>query len=179
VAYTLDPEGRTLGPMLVYMLLNLVTEKVYIGATAKTLDERWKRHRESVAAGSQYPVHVAMAEWEDCCWERTVLQNCYSVEELDAAEEVWRDYCNALDPAVGYNRPAPKWSASVANGKITKKEVTAEKPVKKVHDKDFYRQCGKKGGRKRADMSIEELEQFRAWGKMGATGGSRTLIVRS
>ena len=167
--------------MLVYMFLNTVTQKVYVGATDKTLDDRWKSHLKSAAGGSNYRFHRALREWPEEVWLQVVLANCYSIEELSSAETWWIATTAASDDGVGYNSPAScPYATSVANGR---KSAAPKLPKKQSPLKDltpeqrseWFREQGKKGGahgskgaRPRAEMTEAEREKYREWGRKGA-----------
>lgn len=169
--------------MIVYMLLNTVTEKAYVGATDKSLNERWKRHRKDAAHGSQSRLHAAMREWScEDLWERVVLANCYSVEELSEAEEAWMSIAGTSDPSVGYNDNKVSYARSVLNGKKggdpVKKGKTNGAPsplegLSEAEQKEFFRACGRKGTKPKAELTDEERERYREWGRRGAEKSKR------
>lgn len=154
--------------MLVYMLLNVIEERAYVGQTTKTLKERLATHAESVKLGSRAPVHEAMRRWpQPEYWLNVVLQNCYDQEELDRCEEAWIERCCSADTGVGYN---------------THRTVATKKQRAPISEeqRDFFRQCGqkgaehgKKGARRREDMSEEEREKYREWGRKGALASKK------
>lgn len=177
--------------MLVYMLLNTVTERAYIGATNKTLEERWKRHVKDARSGSNDRLHRAIREWDnDDVWLRVVLVNCYTVEETSASEQAWMKACGTLDGGVGYNDSSTPYAVTVTNGRLggdPLKKTPTKKPKKQSafsmlseeERREFFRSCGKKGSgasKKKEDMSEEERERFRAWGRKGA---ERSKLKRS
>ena len=144
--------------MLVYMLVNVITEKAYVGQTQKSLAERWRDHKKQAMGGSTAPLHVAMREWNnDDLWDRVVLQCCYSVAQLDEAEEAWTEACSTRDGAVGYNAkkqsPVPEHPGSIETGKLAFHNPNAARP--------------------KALMSEEERQKFREWGKKGAAASKK------
>ena len=171
--------------MIVYMLLNTVTEKSYVGATDKPLDERWQRHLKDARHGSTWPLHVAMRDWPEEVWLPIVLVNCYSLKELSQAEAAWRTICCTNDPAVGYNddRNQTSYAMTVANGQRggDPTEVGGARSGSPLvgmtsdQKRQYFSDCGKRGaaaGRKgakpKAQMTEEERERYREWGRKGA-----------
>lgn len=153
--------------MLVYMLLNTIEERCYVGQTVKTAEARWKEHWDDARGGDSSAVHAAMRKWDDreLWWTYVVLQHCYSQEELDAAEAAWIEKCSAREPGVGYNARAERFVRSPRDARtgLTDKE------------RRFYREQGmkgavhgKKGARPRAEMTEAERERYREWGRKGA-----------
>ncbi len=162
--------------MIVYMLMNLIEERCYIGQTTGALSDRFDAHWESSKAGSSTFLAASLRKWDDpSFWEATVLQRVGSLDSLNAMETFWIDECSARDPAVGYN-------------------MKPGVPKKQQHDsplagltpeqrRDFFRECGKKGaaasagdveprskpGSPLAGMSAEEKRAyFSECGKRGA-----------
>ena len=139
--------------MLVYMLLNTVTEKAYVGATDKPLEERWARHVKDAEHGSMWKLHVAMRQWQPELWERVVLQLCYTVEELSAAEERWKHDTDVMDPAVGYNENMGPYDITVSTGKRGGDPLTigGSRPgsplagLDREQRREFFREAGRRG----------------------------------
>jgi hypothetical protein len=124
--------------MLVYMLLNEVEERCYVGQTTKTLEAWLSEHWDSVRAGSQTRLHTAMRQWNDqCFWTYVVLQYCYEPAQLDASETLWIRSCDLLDPAIGYNE----------RGGSPEKQRRAQ-PRMSEERREFFRECGRKGAAK-------------------------------
>jgi len=150
--------------MIIYMLLNEVTEKVYIGKSINSLPHRLAGHIDAMQSGSTSRLHAELKRWPEECWTAVVLQHCYSEEELALAEGNWIAATEATDPAVGYNSHYVPSSADIA--------MNALASIKRGRkDSEFFAACGRKGAAKvkrRADMTPEEIERFREWGRKGA-----------
>lgn len=143
--------------MIIYMLFNEITEKAYIGKTTHTLDERWEGHVYAASTTSTSPMSRAIRKWGTDVWIRVVLQSCMSEEEMDVAEGNWIQRCETYDPAIGYNVvrvPSGEEKALLWYAKqVAKQRVrTYDTPLP----------------RRREDMSEEELQRYRDWGKLGA-----------
>jgi len=124
-------------------------------------------HGDAVREGSRAPIHEAMRRWPDkWAWTEVVLQNCYSQEELDKAEEDWISHCCSADSGIGYNV-----HRTCHGGKHTM-TIRTRRPMSE-EQREFYSIQGKKGashGVKGAhkNMSEAEREKYREWGKKGA-----------
>jgi len=153
--------------MIVYMVVNLIEERAYVGQTMQTLAERMLAHWEGSRTGSMSLLHVAMRKWNDSCfWDAVVLQPCYSQVELDSWESKWIDELSTREPGVGYN-------------------ARHEAPKRPRLD-GFYRECGmkgavhgRKGARPKAQMSETELERYREWGRKGARIAKEKLLSQN
>jgi hypothetical protein len=131
--------------MIVYLLLNVVTEKAYVGSTVRTLKERVDYHWADARKGSEAQLHREMRLWDSEFWDAVVLQNCYDELQLSQAEAAWIALLSTREPNVGYN--------------------SRFEPL----------EGGKQRGmqRKREQMTEEERERFRTWGKLGAEKSKR------
>lgn len=161
--------------MVVYMLLNVVEERVYIGQTTQAFAARLKEHREQARSNEDNALYDAMRRWDnECWWEYVILENCFDQDELDAAERRWIRYCNARDRAVGYNTQLPPEKekhfildeerelydaigdthsvrASVAK---TSKKPSAFSQMSAGEKREFFRECGKRGLEKQKKLRV-------------------------
>lgn len=167
--------------MIVYLLLNVVTEKAYVGATDKPLEVRWRRHlKDALTRDSGSRLHQALRNWPlEELWERVVLQRCGSLVELSEAEDEWMSACDTRNVAVGYNDSTISYARSVSNGRRggdpTKAFPTKRRsPLATMSDeqrREFFRQTGRRGASTRKGprtLTEEERERYREWGRMGA-----------
>ena len=90
--------------MVVYLLYCPVSGKGYVGQTIYSLDHRWQEHladakfeRDNCRA-----LEAAIRKYGENCFERKVLQECFTIEELNIAEEYHIRAQNTLSPS-GYN----------------------------------------------------------------------------
>lgn len=168
--------------MLVYMLINTVTERAYVGQTTVTLAERLRGHWESARKGTT-TLNLAMQAWDDeCFWDAVVLQHCYDQEQLDQAEAAWQKICNSCDPAVGYNSRQEKLTRKRPARGDSLTTTRSGSPIAGKSDeeaREWYREQGKKGGSSLTKevsqssplygLSAEERrEYFREAGRRGA-----------
>lgn len=167
--------------MIVYMLFNEGTEKAYIGKTTKNLDARWKEHVEdALLNGSHLLIHKAIRDWGTEVWTKVVLETCEDERSLAEAESKWIEACYTLDEGVGYNScrglsaadRALKWYAKELAKKAYGQHDGTHSYKKRANmteeELKQYREWGMKGSKTRAQMSEEEIEKFREWGRRGA-----------
>lgn len=173
-------------PMVVYMLLNRVNDMVYVGQTTKPLNARLTEHRGAAKRGRRGLLYddIRACGWD--AFEAVVLERCETIEQLNAYERLWIEETSACDHGVGYNqregghnkrlsegarracREAGRRGASQRAQDPTRRRVQALDALTPEQRREFFRECGKKGGRRRDEMSEEERERFRQWGRLGA-----------
>ena len=129
--------------MLVYMMLNTIEERAYIGQTKMTMAARIKLHHEEVAEGSRTPIHTAMRRWDsEDFWLCVVLQNCYTEDELNRSEELWIERCHTAESGVGYN------VKRVATGGKKQAPMSPER-------REFFRECGRRGAQRSKELAFK------------------------
>jgi general stress protein YciG len=163
--------------MLVYIIINTITERCYVGSTRGTLKARVGEHwKQAYASGQTDAFHKALRDWpERELWLDAVLVNCSSLEEMELAEAAWIRNCSADESGIGYNSRSMDGHLIRALspqeiGRSAWKNARAARPKTEMSEeqREFYRECGKKGARRRSEMSEEERERYRAWGRKGA-----------
>jgi group I intron endonuclease len=91
---------------IVYLAVNSVNGKKYIGRTSRPLKKRWGAHvTESChpdRAGSRYAFHRAIKKYGKEAFLLSILQECSSLEESKSAEMSWIAKLGSLVPG-GYN----------------------------------------------------------------------------
>lgn len=138
--------------MIVYLLLNTVTEMGYVGSTESTLESRfdnhWKarNHKDSELA-------LAMRATVPRQWLRVVLEEYDDVRSMCYGEVEWMHELETTRLGVGYNRQIPS-------------AVDIEQKVKR--SAGAHAAIAKKAPRTREHMTAEELEYYREQGRLGA-----------
>lgn len=72
--------------MIIYQITNIVNQKIYIGKTTKTADERLRKHFYSAKYGSNTYLHRAMRKHGIQAFQICILEEC---ENFDMREEHW------------------------------------------------------------------------------------------
>lgn len=86
----------------VYIAQCIATKKSYIGITTKGYRNRWKRHVQDAASGSQTALHRAIRKHGENGFQLAVLMKPESIERLKQAE-VWTiEHLKTMAPN-GYN----------------------------------------------------------------------------
>ena len=89
----------------------MINNKVYIGQTTKSLEQRLKTHkRDSISKNSYFYQAVRKYEWDNFSAE-IIEDNITDIDTLNKREQYWIKYYNSfLDKTKGYN--------STSGGKI-------------------------------------------------------------
>jgi group I intron endonuclease len=88
--------------MIVYLVINKVNGKQYVGQTVKSLETRWKKHLSAVALGSDYYFHKALRKYGSESFSKETLHDCLTKEEMDFVEVFYITLLNTKAPN-GYN----------------------------------------------------------------------------
>ncbi len=94
-------------------------------------------------------LRAALRDFPWYCWEVIPLQYCASLEQLDDAEARWISECDSVNPNVGYN------------GQRTAKR------------------SGARAAPKQAELTPEQRERFREWGRKGAQAAKEKMASRA
>jgi len=87
---------------IIYKIKNIFTGKKYIGQTVKTLDSRKKEHKTNVIKGTGHYIHNSMRKHGFDNFERSILCECNTREDLDEKEVYFIKELGTLTPN-GYN----------------------------------------------------------------------------
>jgi len=92
----------------IYLITNLVNEKVYIGKTESTINKRWYTHkwRANHLDKVEKPlvIDLAIAKYGENCFKIDELDKTFNKEDLVRVEAYWIKFYDATNPDKGYNR---------------------------------------------------------------------------
>jgi group I intron endonuclease len=90
----------------VYMILNIISKKVYIGSTysKRGFSGRWYEHKKLLKRNKHPNIHLQNAhnKYGLYCFEFSVMEEC-SEKECESKEQYWIDFFNSMDANCGYN----------------------------------------------------------------------------
>ena len=91
--------------MLIYLIRNKTNNKIYIGKTSKTLEERWKIHVQHSCESHfrKQLITKAIRKYGKDYFELSVLEICEDNNTLSVKERFWIAELKSRDPKVGYN----------------------------------------------------------------------------
>lgn len=88
----------------IYKIVNKVNNKIYIGQTTKTAEQRLERHKKDARGGSDMALHRAMRKHGENNFKTSVLvSNINTREELNMIEEQYILKYNSFNKDIGYN----------------------------------------------------------------------------
>ena len=88
--------------MQVYLVVNKVNGKRYVGQTQFSLEFRWKHHKADVKRGSTTNLHNAIRKYGPESFSLKTLHRCKSKAEMDAKEKCYIQLMKTMRPN-GYN----------------------------------------------------------------------------
>ena len=83
---------------IIYKLTNTVNNKIYVGGTTDTIDTRFHRHVVRSLKGSEYPLHKAIREYGEEAFEKVIIEDCSSLEQMNERERYWIAALSATNP---------------------------------------------------------------------------------
>lgn len=86
---------------LIYKITNLVNQKIYVGQTTKTIEERWTTHKEYARKGATYLARAIQKYGQDN-FQMEPLEICEDYL-LNEREQHWISYLKSNDKTIGYN----------------------------------------------------------------------------
>lgn len=94
--------------MIIYKITNLVNNKIYIGQTTKTREQRWRKHQQEAKSElkNKRPhnyFHSALLKYGAENFKCEIIDQADSIEELNEKEIFWIDYLNTTNRDIGYN----------------------------------------------------------------------------
>ena len=125
---------------IVYQIKNLITNKIYIGYTSKTLEQRWKQQCNRSKKEINTPFYNAIKKYGVLCWDKNILLECETAKEAKTKEieliEKFDSYKNGYNATLG---------GDGNNGIIMSEESNLKRSIAlKGKPKNYLRMHGKK-----------------------------------
>lgn len=90
--------------MIIYKITNIINNKIYIGLTINTLDNRLTQHRYEAKHGTDRPLYRAMRKYGDKAFKAEIIDTANNLKELKEKEQYWIKYYNSYGAnGNGYN----------------------------------------------------------------------------
>jgi group I intron endonuclease len=151
--------------MIVYKVTNLLTNKIYIGCTQKSISSRRSSHLTDAktAKNSHYHHHfkteIRKFGAENFEWE--IIEEVFSIEEMYAREKFWIGELNTIHPS-GYNqteggiggKPCQEVSNKISETLKNHFKDPKSKEHFKNRTKEFSRECGLKASASRKEKGL-------------------------
>ncbi len=158
---------------IIYKVTNIANNKVYIGKTSKTLEERKQNHlknRKYVYKRSHFYNAIDIYGEEVFLWE--VIDSAEDETNLNKKEIFWIDFYKATDRDKGYNMTI---GGTSGNTNITKseeeKQIIYSKTARKKEKHHFY---GVKRSKECRNKITESLISWHSSHKHPSLGKKRT-----
>lgn len=88
----------------IYKITNLINNKIYIGQVYnKSIIDRFNRHCDGASSSSRSYLCRAIHKYGKQNFKVELIEECYSVEELNKREIYWIAYYNSTNGNIGYN----------------------------------------------------------------------------
>jgi group I intron endonuclease len=120
--------------MFIYQITNLITNKIYIGMTQKTLDERFKGHLKSKTKTSKIANSIQKYGKEN--FKIELLDTATTFSELCDKEKFWIKKNNSMDPEIGYNLRSGGFGGGIQTPEM-KSKIKETKSTKEWKNKVF------------------------------------------
>lgn len=129
---------------IIYLVKNKINDKVYVGLTSKSLEERWVNHCKKAKYKCKNKngnlFQRAIIKYGKESWELEILETVNSLEDAELIEKKWIKYFNSNNIKFGYN---------LTNGGkccIFNKEVKQKisNSIKKLYKNEDYKNNFKK-----------------------------------
>lgn len=88
--------------MWIYKITNLVNNKVYIGQTRRSVEERWRDHCTLTKSKHKSLIRLAIAKYGQDSFKVEIIDFCSSLDELNIKEQTRIEEFSSLSPN-GYN----------------------------------------------------------------------------
>ena len=88
---------------IIYKITNLITKKVYIGLSTKTLKKRWKEHVATSKTDYNHPFYNSIRFYKIENFKEEQICECFSKKELGEKEQEYIQLYNSIDRKFGYN----------------------------------------------------------------------------
>ncbi len=86
----------------IYIIINIMNKKVYIGQTVRTLRERWNEHLKDARRGDQRHLYRSMRFYGSRNFKLEIIEK-FKIDKLNDRERYWIAYYNSRDRDFGYN----------------------------------------------------------------------------
>ena len=90
----------------IYKVKNLRNNKVYIGQTVRTVEQRWQEHIQKAFSDKKQDIHYfqqAIRKYGPANFKVSIIATAENREELDDKEKYYIQFFNSTDSRYGYN----------------------------------------------------------------------------
>jgi group I intron endonuclease len=147
--------------MVIYIIKNLISNKIYIGQTTKLIKYRWQKHLQDLKKNRHCNRHLQNS-WNENnnekYWLCNVICQCNSINDLNEKETYFINYFKSWNRKIGYNLQLGgknKFHSEESKKLISKSKIGIPR-TQEVKDALKCANLGKKYG-KRSDEVISNM----------------------
>jgi group I intron endonuclease len=156
--------------MFIYMLLNKINGKVYVGQTVRDVNDRLRQHKvDGARRAKNLPITLAIHKYGWSAFEKFVLGTAQTQEELNTLEQHWIAHYDCLAPR-GYNLK----DGGQQGGRMheeTKRKIGAARRGRKHTDESRARMSASSVGKLHSEETKAAMSKARA-----GEGGSNAKL---
>jgi group I intron endonuclease len=162
-------------PAIIYQIINIINNKIYIGKTKQKLSKRWYRHLYEAKNGCDFYLHRAIRKYSEEFFEIKIIEKVDN-EICSEREKYWIFYYDSMNPEKGYN------STSGGEGNFFVSEQTKNKSrLSKLGVKNPM--FGKKHSletKEKRSTALKKVKKTKEWlKKIGNATKGRIYITNS
>ena len=90
---------------IIYKITNLINNKIYIGKTTKTINDRFKEHLKTAKRKRTYTSYLynAINTYGESNFKIEIIDTCKNEDDLNSKEVYWIRKFNSQNTEIGYN----------------------------------------------------------------------------
>lgn len=121
--------------MNVYKITNCINNKIYIGATTLTIEDRFKSHINACCNGGKLTLYKAMRKYGWINFKIELLDSsANTIEELNKLESKYIIKFNSLDKNIGYNCVTNNYTGGfIAKSNLDESDI--------LNIRELYKKC--------------------------------------
>lgn len=116
--------------MIIYKAKNIKNNKVYIGQTIKSLNERKWYHINDSKKNKGFYFHKAIRKWGSDSFEWSILCECDNFDDINKAEEIFILYYKSINKKYGYNLRTGGNNSRPSESTLNKMRIAQSKVIK-------------------------------------------------
>lgn len=142
--------------MIIYLATNKLNDKVYVGQTIKSLQNRINRHLyRTIKTNSKLSFHCALRKYGIENFEFHILENCNSIEMLNEREKFYIKEYNSFKKKYGYNSTTGGNNFFLSED--AKRKIAIKAIGRKQSKETIEKRVSKLRGKKHSDETLRKM----------------------
>lgn len=109
----------------IYLHRNKINNKIYIGYSGKSINERWYHHCHAAKKGKGYYFQAAIRKHGENNFSHEIIDTASNLKEAKLSEVKWIAHHKSNDPTIGYNLTNGGDGSILSKSTIEKMRVVA------------------------------------------------------